>query len=158
MKVKALVARSYPILCDPMDCNPPLSVHGIFQARILEYSLLQGIFLTQGSNPGLLHCRQILYYLSHQGSPIFSPYTYSYCRLLLLLLSRFSRVWLLATPRTATHQAPPSMGFSRQEYWSGCHCLLHRWLNLCYMFAFISDFFPLIICFILLGLVFVFSS
>ena len=119
MKVKALVAQSYPILCDPMDCNPPLSVHGIFQARILEYSLLQGIFLTQGSNPGLLHCRQILYYLSHQGSPIFSPYTYSYCRLLLLLLSRFSRVWLLATPRTATHQAPPSMGFSRQEYWSG---------------------------------------
>ena len=30
-----------------------------------------------------------------------------------------SRVWLLATPRTAAHQAPPSMGFSRQEYWSG---------------------------------------
>ena len=32
-------------------------------------SLLQGIFPTQGSNPGLLHCRQILYQLSHQGSP-----------------------------------------------------------------------------------------
>ena len=32
-------------------------------------ALLQGIFLTQGSNPGLLHCRQILYCLSHQGSP-----------------------------------------------------------------------------------------
>ena len=32
-------------------------------------SLLQGIFLTQGLNPGLLHCRQILYSLSHQGSP-----------------------------------------------------------------------------------------
>ena len=31
----------------------------------------------------------------------------------------FSCVWLLATPWTATHQAPPSMGFSRQEYWSG---------------------------------------
>ena len=30
-----------------------------------------------------------------------------------------SRVWLLAIPRTAAHQAPPSMGFSRQEYWSG---------------------------------------
>ena len=30
--------------------------------------LLQGIFLTQGSNPGLLHCRQTLYCLSHQGS------------------------------------------------------------------------------------------
>ena len=33
------------------------------------HALLQGIFLTQGSNLGLLHCRQILYYLSHQGSP-----------------------------------------------------------------------------------------
>ena len=32
-------------------------------------SLLQGIFLTQGSNPGLLHCRWILHQLSHQGSP-----------------------------------------------------------------------------------------
>ena len=31
----------------------------------------------------------------------------------------FSRVWLLVTPRTAAHQAPPSMGFSRQECWSG---------------------------------------
>ena len=32
-------------------------------------SLLQGIFPNQGSNPGLLHCRQILYHMSHQGSP-----------------------------------------------------------------------------------------
>ena len=39
--------------------------------------------------------------------------------LLLLLLSRFSRVQLCATPQTAAHQAPPSLGFSRQEYWSG---------------------------------------
>ena len=33
-------------------------------------SLLQGIFPTQGSNPGLLHCRRILYKLSHMGSPV----------------------------------------------------------------------------------------
>ena len=33
------------------------------------HALLQGIFQTQGSHPGLLHCRQILYCLSHQGSP-----------------------------------------------------------------------------------------
>ena len=39
--------------------------------------------------------------------------------MLLLLLSRFSRVRLFATPWTAAYQAPPSMGFSRQEYWSG---------------------------------------
>ena len=38
---------------------------------------------------------------------------------LLLRLSRFSRVWLCATLWTAAHQAPPSTGFSRQEYWSG---------------------------------------
>ena len=40
-------------------------------------------------------------------------------KLLLLLLSRFSRVRLCATPWTAAHQAPPSLGFSRQEHWSG---------------------------------------
>ena len=39
--------------------------------------------------------------------------------LLLLPLSRFSRVRLCATPETAAHQAPPSLGFSRQEHWSG---------------------------------------
>ena len=38
---------------------------------------------------------------------------------LLLLLSRFSRVRLCATPYTAARQAPPSLGFSRQEHWSG---------------------------------------
>ena len=37
----------------------------------------------------------------------------------LLLLSHFSRVLLFETPWTAAYQAPPSMGFSRQEYWSG---------------------------------------
>ena len=38
---------------------------------------------------------------------------------LLLLLGRFSRVRLCVTPQTAAHQAPPSLGFSRQEHWSG---------------------------------------
>ena len=53
-----------------MDYSPPgSSVHGILQARIMEwvaYSLLQGFFLTHESNPGLLHCRQILFHLGHQ--------------------------------------------------------------------------------------------
>ena len=40
-------------------------------------------------------------------------------RLLLLLLSRFSRVRLCVTLQTAAHQAPPFLGFSRQEHWSG---------------------------------------
>ena len=50
---------------------PGSSVHRILQARILEgcHAFLQGIFPTQGLNPGLLHYRQILYCLSHQESP-----------------------------------------------------------------------------------------
>ena len=79
---------------------------GFFQAQD------SGVFPTQELNLGLLHWRQILYRLSYEGSPIRSM-------LLLLLLSRFSRVWLCATPWTAAHQAPPSLGFSRQEHWSG---------------------------------------
>ena len=45
---------------------------------------------------------------------------------LLLLLSRFSRVGLCVTLQTAAHQGPPSLGFSRQEHWTGvgCHFLL----------------------------------
>ena len=42
--------------------------------------------------------------------------------LLLLLLGRFSRVQLCATPEMVAHQAPPYLGFSRQEHWSGLPC------------------------------------
>ena len=55
-----------------MDSSPPSpSVPGILQARILEWGshfLLQGIFPTQGSNLGLLHCKLLLYRLSQQGN------------------------------------------------------------------------------------------
>ena len=69
------VAQSRPTLCNPMDCNPPgSSVHGIFQARILEYchSLLQEIFLTQGLNShllSLLHWQAHFLPLSFLGNP-----------------------------------------------------------------------------------------
>ena len=66
-----LVAQLCLTLCIPMACSPPCSsVHGILQARVLELvaiSFSRGIFPTQGLNPGLLHCRQILYHLNHQG-------------------------------------------------------------------------------------------
>ena len=69
----SLVAQSCSTLCDLMDCSPPgSSVHGDSQAKntgVGCHALLQGIFPTQRSNPGLLHCRRILYHLSHQGSP-----------------------------------------------------------------------------------------
>ena len=68
-----LVTQSCPTLCDPMDCIPPgSSVHGDSLGKNTEvvcHALLQGIFPTQKPNPGLPHCRWILYQLSHQGSP-----------------------------------------------------------------------------------------
>ena len=86
--------------------------------RVGCHSLLQEIFPTQGSKLGLLHCRQILSEPpnSHQLSTI---YIESIVYMLLLLLNRFSRVRLCVTPQTAAHQAPLSLGFSRQEHWSG---------------------------------------
>ena len=67
-----LVTQSCPTLCDPMDCSSPgSSIHGDSPGknpRVGCHALLQGIFPTQGSNPGLPHCRQVLYRLSHQGS------------------------------------------------------------------------------------------
>ena len=63
--MKVLVTQLCLTLCDPMDCSPPgSSVHGILQTRVLEWG---AIAFSQGLNPGLLHCRQILYHLSQQG-------------------------------------------------------------------------------------------
>ena len=58
--------RDIWLLYDPWTVahQAPLST-GIFQARIGCHALLQGIFLTEGLNPGLSHCRWILYCLSH---------------------------------------------------------------------------------------------
>ena len=47
------------------------------------------------------------------------PTYFDFMLLLLLLLSHFSRVRLCVTPWTTAQQAPPSLGFSRQEHWSG---------------------------------------
>ena len=59
-----LDALSCLTFCNPMNCSlPGSSVHGILQARILEWIAMpssKGLFLTQRSNPGLPHCRQVL--------------------------------------------------------------------------------------------------
>ena len=72
--VMCLVTQSCLTLFDPMDCTPSgSSVHGDSPGKntgVSCHNLLQGIFPTQGWNPGLLHCRRILYCLSHQGSPL----------------------------------------------------------------------------------------
>ena len=61
-----LVTQLCLTLCDPIDCSPPVYVDCPWDfpgknIGVGSYSLLQGIFPTQGSNPGLLHCRQIFY-------------------------------------------------------------------------------------------------
>ena len=71
-----LVAQSCLTLCNPIDRSPGENNSNPLQYSCLEnggvgcHALLQGIFPTQGSNPGPLHCGQILYFLSHQGSPL----------------------------------------------------------------------------------------
>ena len=67
MTVKLTVAQSCPTLCDHLDCSPWNSPGQ--NTGVGSHSLLQGILPTQGSNPGLPHCRQNLYQLSHRRSP-----------------------------------------------------------------------------------------
>ena len=79
--VLCLVNQLGPTLCDPMDYRPPgFFVHGDSPGKntgVGCHAPLQGIVPTQGSNPGLLHCGQTLYQLSHQGSPTFLIYSSS---------------------------------------------------------------------------------
>ena len=100
--------------CDLMDCNSPgPSVHGILQAWIQEWVAM--LSSRGSSQPGyqtniclcLLHCQWTLSPLSQLGSPIYH------------IVKSLSHVWLFVTPWTVAYQAPPSMGFSRQECWSG---------------------------------------
>ena len=86
VKSECQVAQLCLTLCDPMDCSPPsFSIHGIFQARVLEWVAIA--FTKAGKWK--------------------------------VKVKSLSRVRLSATPWTAAYQASPSMGFSRQEYWSG---------------------------------------
>ena len=66
--MKVLVAQSYTSGLQPARLLCSWNFPGK-NTGVGNYFLLQGIFLTQGLNPGLLRCRQILYCLSHQGSP-----------------------------------------------------------------------------------------
>ena len=74
-KVKVLVAQSCPTPCDPIEYSPPgSSIHGIIQTRLLQWVAIP--FSRGSSRPRdwtRVSCMQILYCLSHQGSPIF-PY------------------------------------------------------------------------------------
>ena len=94
MHAKSL--QSCPTLCDPTDGSPLGSpVHGILQARILEWVAISfSLKETKGGQRVPDALRKVK-------------------------VKSLSRVRLFETPWTAAYQAPPSMGFSRQEYWSG---------------------------------------
>ena len=92
--VKVKVAQSCLTLCDPMDC--PWNSLGQ-NTGVGSLSLLQGIFPTQGLNPGLPHCGWILYQLSHKGSPV-NVVPSAYLRLLILLPAIMIPAWSSSSP------------------------------------------------------------
>ena len=106
-----LVAQSCPALCDPWAIanQAPLSIEFF---RLEYWSGLPfpspGDLPDPGTESGLVHCRQILYHVIHQGSPDKA-----------LKVKSLSHVQLFTTPWTVAHQAPLSIEFFRQEYWSG---------------------------------------
>ena len=92
VKSESEVDQSCPTPSDPMDCSlPGPSIHGIFQARVLEWGAIAFSKTTYGNT------------LSGEKK---------------VKVKSLSHVQLFVTPRTAALQAPLSMGFSRQEYWS----------------------------------------
>ena len=110
-----------------MDCHPPgSSVHDIFPSKNIGlgcHFLLQGIFLTQRLNPHLMHrWLDFLTTVLPGKPPLLSE----------VKVKSLSCVWLFSTLWTVGHQAPPSMGFSRQEYWSGVLLLVPvgMWIRL----------------------------
>ena len=87
---------------------PGSSIHGIFQARVLEWgaiSFSRGIFPTQGLNLGLLHCRHMLCHLSHQGRPWRRKW-------------QLTPVFLLGNP------------MDRESWWVTVHGVTERWTRL----------------------------
>ena len=128
------VAKSCPTLCDPMECSAPgfpvlhylpefaqTYVHIYVCVCIYIYAaakLLQSCptlcdpidGIPPGSPvPGILQTRTLEWV----------AISFSNAWKWKVKVRSLSRVWLLATPWTAAHQVPPSMGFSRQEHWSG---------------------------------------
>ena len=115
MKVKSEreVAQSCLTHSDPIDCSlPGSSIHGILQARALEWAAIAfstllfshfefGIFLFGTYSQKHLNTTNLLYF-----------------QICVCVCQSLSHVRLVATPWTVAHQAPPSMGFLRQEYWS----------------------------------------
>ena len=119
--MEVLVAQSCQNPSEPMDCSlPGLSVNGNLQARILDWVSLP--FFRESSWPRgqtPVSCTPGRFFTAWATKK-------ALLLLLLLLLSRFSHVLLCATPWTAAHQAPPSLGWTSpgKNTGVGCHFLL----------------------------------
>ena len=105
------------LFCDLMDCSPPgSSVHGISQAEMLEWGAIS--FSRGSSRPGVESSSTALAGGFFTTEPPGKPMLLAWA----CMLSHFSHIWLCVTPWTVAHQAPLSMGFCRQDYWSGLSC------------------------------------
>ena len=122
MKVKSesQVTQLSPTLSDPMGCSlPGSSIHGIFQGRVLEWgAIMESVQFSSVAQSCPTLCDPID--SSPPGSPVPGvAISFSNEWKWKVKVKSLSHVRLLATPWTAAYQAPPSMGFSRQEYWNG---------------------------------------
>ena len=109
LSLKVKVAQSGPTFCDPMD----YTVYWILQARILElaaYPFSMGFSWPR--NQTGISCIAGGFFINRAIRE-------AHFLRLFVPLSRFSHVLLCVTPQTAAHQTPLSLGFSRQEHWSG---------------------------------------
>ena len=137
MKVRSEseVSQSCPTLCDPMDCSlPGSSVHGIFQARVLEWVAIafSPVYTAAAAAAKLLQSCPTMCDPIDGSLPGSSVPGILQARILEWVVISFSNAWkwkvkvkslshvrLFETPWSVAYQAPPSMGFSRQGYWSG---------------------------------------
>ena len=124
--------------------------HGLYSTRnspgqntgVGSLSLLQGIFPTQRSNPSLLHCRQILYQLSHKGSPSLSwilhllsfDSSYYILYMVLTFTALSSQTTLCSSSLFELHKGGPSTIYKRQwiqilDYWTARFSYCATWLS-----------------------------
>ena len=103
--------KGYPLQYSGLENSMDSVVHGVAKSRTQLSDFISDCIVLKHHGEKILNrfCNSA-HFQNH------FPY---FLLLLLLLLSRFSRVRLCATPQTAAHQAPLSLGFSRQEHWSG---------------------------------------
>ena len=98
-------SRSPALQADSLPSEPPGKPKN---TAVSGLSLSQGIFLTQESNWGLLHCRQILFQLSYQGSPHASTLFFK-IYILYHLFWRYSMAYGILVPRLGIEPMPPAV-------------------------------------------------